>query len=78
MRLSRKARRILRVKRMMRKAFRVAVQVFNGAVAMVFLLSVLTLDSPSWWPTITMFLSGAWLVFAAWVRGDICRRGGAG
>lgn len=68
MRLSRKRRRILRVKRIARKIIRWAWYTLNGAMAVVFLLSILTLDSPSWWPTITMCASGLWLVFAAWVN----------
>lgn len=68
MRLSRKRWRILRMKRIARKMFRCTWYTVNGAMAMVFLLSILTLDSPSWWPTITMCASGLWLVFAAWVN----------
>ncbi len=36
-----------------------AITYFAGAVC---LLSALSLDSPTWVPTITMCISGAWLV----------------
>lgn len=34
----------------------------NGIMVAVFIMSELTLDSPTWIPTITGFVSGLWLV----------------
>ena len=35
----------------------------------VFLMSVCSVDSTSWIPTLTMCGSGLWLIYAAWSNG---------
>lgn len=58
-------RRKMRIKRMM---IRAVANAFTWGMILVFILSILALDSESWLPTITLIISGGWLTLVAWVN----------